>query len=258
MDIIAITGGKGGTGKSTVSLLLAKKLSKEKNVLLIDADVECPNDHLFLGLGKKVGNAYQKFPHINENCDGCGLCVEKCPQKALFKIDKKPILIENMCDGCSVCYHVCPKKAIEMKKKIVGTFYLNKGRINLLTGIAKNGIEETGGVVEQLLEFSKKIKADIKIIDTAAGTHCSVIRALNYADIIYLVTEPTPLGYEDMKIIYELIKKMDKKLKLIVNKYEKNAISKKIEEFCNKENIEIIEKIPYSEKIAKGYAEGRI
>ena len=42
---IAITGGKGGTGKSTVAVLMANKLVKEgKRVVLADCDVECPKD----------------------------------------------------------------------------------------------------------------------------------------------------------------------------------------------------------------------
>ena len=50
MKKIAITGGKGGTGKSTVAILLALKYAKlGKKVVLVDCDVECPNDYLILG-----------------------------------------------------------------------------------------------------------------------------------------------------------------------------------------------------------------
>ena len=47
---IAITGGKGGTGKSTIATSLASFLSKNNKVLLIDADVDCPGDDLLLNL----------------------------------------------------------------------------------------------------------------------------------------------------------------------------------------------------------------
>jgi len=64
---IAITGGKGGTGKSTVATALALELSKENKVLLIDADVDCPNDHLILNIKrKKVKNIFQPIPKINK------------------------------------------------------------------------------------------------------------------------------------------------------------------------------------------------
>ena len=49
--LIASTGGKGGTGKSTFAVLLALKLSKRgEKVVLCDCDVECPNDYLLLNL----------------------------------------------------------------------------------------------------------------------------------------------------------------------------------------------------------------
>jgi len=57
---IGITGGKGGTGKSTVSVLLANKYRKEgKKVVLCDCDVECPNDYLLLG--QELKKAKVKF-----------------------------------------------------------------------------------------------------------------------------------------------------------------------------------------------------
>ena len=51
--IIGVTGGKGGTGKSTVATALAVELAKNSKVLLVDADVECPNDHLLLNIERK-------------------------------------------------------------------------------------------------------------------------------------------------------------------------------------------------------------
>ncbi|HQO14835.1 MAG TPA: P-loop NTPase, partial [Smithellaceae bacterium] len=50
---ISIASGKGGTGKTTVSVNLARVLNKE--IILADCDVEEPNAHLFLNTnGKNV------------------------------------------------------------------------------------------------------------------------------------------------------------------------------------------------------------
>jgi len=63
---IAITGGKGGTGKSTVATSLAVELSKRKKILLVDLDVDCPNDDLLLSLEmKKIKNVENMIPIIN-------------------------------------------------------------------------------------------------------------------------------------------------------------------------------------------------
>ena len=51
---IAVTGGKGGTGKSTVATSLAVEFARSKKTLLVDADVECPNDHLLLNTKRKI------------------------------------------------------------------------------------------------------------------------------------------------------------------------------------------------------------
>ena len=77
MKKIAISGGKGGTGKSTFSILLANKLKKEgKKVILCDCDIECPNDYLILGEKIKVPEKkiYFNFPEIDKKkCKKCGL-----------------------------------------------------------------------------------------------------------------------------------------------------------------------------------------
>ncbi|MBP1912982.1 MinD superfamily P-loop ATPase [Thermococcus stetteri] len=43
---IAVSGGKGGTGKSTVAINLAIALRERYDLVLADLDVEAPNDHL--------------------------------------------------------------------------------------------------------------------------------------------------------------------------------------------------------------------
>jgi len=66
-NILAITGGKGGTGKSTVATALAYELSKKISVLLVDADVDCPNDHLLLNIQRKeLKIVYQRIPRIDK------------------------------------------------------------------------------------------------------------------------------------------------------------------------------------------------
>ena len=46
---IGVSGGKGGTGKSTVAVLMANDFVKKgKKVVLVDCDIECPNDYLLL------------------------------------------------------------------------------------------------------------------------------------------------------------------------------------------------------------------
>ena len=63
MKTIAVTGGKGGTGKSTVASSLAVVMAKRKKILLADADVDCPNEHLIFSIRrKKLTDVHQPVP----------------------------------------------------------------------------------------------------------------------------------------------------------------------------------------------------
>ncbi len=59
---------------------------------------------------------------IDENCDGCGYCVEACPFKALRLVEYmnqgevKKVAEVNvaLCQGCGVCQATCPKNGIQV------------------------------------------------------------------------------------------------------------------------------------------------
>jgi len=262
---LAITGGKGGTGKSTVAILLANKLVKTgKKVILCDCDVECPNDYLLLGekLKKIQKKIYGEFPQlVKKRCKKCGLCVKTCRENAIFqKPGEYPIFIKDLCSGCGACWIVCPNRAIKRKKEEIGKIYLNKIKdFYLITGLAKAGLEETGPVVlktkEFALDFAKKIKADYILFDTAAGTHCPVISALLGCDFAYAVTEPTPMGAYDLNLILDLCKKLKISVKIILNQANLGD-KKRVQKIAKKFKIKIEKEIPYSKEIVEAYSKG--
>ncbi len=251
---IAITGGKGGTGKSTVAVSLAVEFARNKKTMLIDADVECPNDHLMLSIKrKKYCHVYLPIPKWDFNkCTKCGKCAQVCKQNAIvFVKEKYPAFVQDVCIGCKACLVACPVKAISETKKQIGTIYLGKNYgVDLITGELKLGELASGEVVNQVRKYSeeinRKLKNEMVLIDSAAGIGCPVIASLVGTDYIIAVTEPTPSALHDLKRVLYLANYFKIKHGIVINKYdwEKNFCLK-IEKFADKNKIPIIGKIPY-------------
>lgn len=267
---IGISGGKGGVGKSTVAVLMANKLAGKENgntVILCDCDVECPNDYLLLGqeLKKPKEKIFASFPKLNKSkCKKCGLCVRTCRNNAVFQAPGKyPIFIKDLCSGCGACWIVCPNKAIQQKKEEIGQIFANQIKENfwLITGQANPGLEETGPVVAQTkklaLSFAEKINADYILFDTAAGTHCPVISGLLDCDLVYAVTEPTPMGACDLDLILDLCQKLGVPAKIVLNQADLGN-RKGVQKIAQKYKIKIEKEIPYSKKLVECYSKGRL
>ncbi|MDD3363872.1 MAG: 4Fe-4S binding protein [Syntrophomonas sp.] len=52
---------------------------------------------------------------IDENCVGCGLCVESCPVEAISLLENKAIINKELCIECTSCIDVCPLEAIHQE-----------------------------------------------------------------------------------------------------------------------------------------------
>jgi len=259
---IAITGGKGGTGKSVVATALTRYLSKTKKVLLMDLDADCPNDHLILSIKrKKEKEVSVMVPDFDlDKCTKCGKCSEVCKYNAIVSIkDKYPILIPEQCNGCGACSIACPAKCIGETKKVIGTIYSGKkSNITLISSDLKPGEPLSEFVVDATKKFAepKEKNHDIILVDTAAGTHCDVISAVTGSDLALIITEPTPLGAHDLKLILRLLKISKIPAKIIINKSTVGS-KKLIQDIAKKHKVDILAEIPYEKSIVKAYSEGK-
>ena len=206
---------------------------------------------------KPVKKIFAKFPVLDKiKCHRCGLCAEKCRFNAIFAPkDKYPIFLHQLCANCGLCWNLCPFNAIKVKKKIIGQVFANKINDNfyLITGQTVGIVDETGPVVRQTRRYALKLAQELKtnkvIIDTAPGTHCNVINALLGADESLAVTEPTPLGAHDLKLILALCKKLKIPAKIVLNQSDLGD---------EKLIPNVHYRIPYSKKISQAYFEGKL
>lgn len=251
---IAVTGGKGGTGKSLVAISLAVEFAKDRKTMLADLDVECPNDHLLLSVKRKKANKiYQAIPKWDfDKCTKCGKCVSVCKQNAIvFVKNKYPAFVKDVCIGCKACIVACPQNAISETKKEIGTIYTGKNyNVNLISGELKLGELASGEVVVEVRKYVeniiKKTKAEMLLIDSAAGIGCPVIASLVGTDYIVAVTEPTPSALHDLKRVLYLADHFQIKHGIIINKYNlSKEFCSKIEKFAKMNKIIILGRIPY-------------
>ncbi len=257
---IAITGGKGGTGKSIVATSLAVQFAEDKKTMLIDADAECPNDHLLLSIGrKKHSKVFQPIPRWDfDKCSKCGKCAQVCKQESIaFVKGKYPAFVKDTCIGCKACIFICPNNAISEEKREIGTIYVgNNYGVSLVSGELKIGELASGEIVSEVKKESERINeklgCEVILIDSAAGIGCPVIASLTGTDYIIAVTEPTPSALHDLKRVLYLADNFKINYGIVINKYglEKN-FCRKIEEYAEKENIPILGKIPFDQDFVK-------
>ncbi len=263
---IAVTGGKGGTGKSTIATNLACILSKYRSLVLADLDVEAPNDHILLNVklsGKREVKIMTPIFDL-KTCIRCGVCAYACPDSAiLLTKNKLPILIPTMCSGCRACYFACPTrpKAVIEGFRIVGYTYettvtCGNADFTLVTGVLIEGEERTYPVTLAALRRAQSIRSELLIVDTSAGTNNSVAASLRNSDLILAVTEPTPLGLHDLEMILKLTREVNvEKVWVIINR-STIASNEPVLKVAEKYNVPVVAKIPYSKEIVESYVKG--
>ncbi|MEM2535209.1 MAG: AAA family ATPase [Candidatus Nezhaarchaeales archaeon] len=256
---VVVTGGKGGTGKSTIVTNVAVALlTMGQRVLLVDSDVDNPNDHIFLDVNPKKITPISIFtPGVDlERCARCGKCNTVCPEGAIVvKENKAPIVYEEACCGCKSCLYTCPYNAIYNRGRDLGYVRSTaRGNLRIMVGELKPTEAKSSLAVNRLIRIVKDYMGDYDfvIIDTSPGVHSAVIQALRVADVVIAVSEPTPLGIVTMKMTIDLLNAMKLKWIAFINK---STISfnyrEEMVKLCKLHGAQAIFELPYDEAIFK-------
>ena len=263
---IAIASGKGGTGKTTLAVnlasFIAQRSTDDRKVVLVDMDVEEPNSGLFFkGELIKSELKYRMVPEWIENkCTFCKKCANVCNFNALAYIGVSVLIFPELCHSCYACSELCPENALPMKAERMGEmrYFLIDGGLHFIGSRLDIGIEQAVPLIKQTHEFldSEFLDSDIKIIDSPPGTSCPVIEAVKDAELILLVTEPTPFGLNDLKLAVDTMKELDKRFAVVINRY--GIGNDEVDKYCEENEIPLIGRIPQMHEAAKLYSNGKL
>ena len=261
---IAVASGKGGTGKTTVSVNLFHLISHQTNkyVHLVDCDVEEPNDALFFSNATQVKreDAFQLIPEIDANkCIFCKKCSDWCEFNAITIVPNLHFaeINESLCHSCGACSLACNGGAITEKEKSLGiiTHYQTENNQMLTEGRLNVGSAMQTTLIKKLKNSVRNTSA-ITIFDAPPGTSCPVVETVADADYVVLVTEPTPFGLYDLKITVDLLNELNKPFGVIVNKA--GLGDDHVYQFLQEKQIELLGEIPFEKKYAKRYSAGNL
>jgi len=253
--IISVASGKGGTGKTLVATSLALSLQDRKPVQLLDCDVEEPNAHIFLkpSLNHKQV-VFIPIPQVDEaKCTYCGKCAEVCAYNAIAVIREKVLIFPELCHGCGACSYFCSEGALSEIGKEMGILETGQAKgIEFIQGKLTVGEAMAPPVIR---EVKKHINREwLVIVDVSPGTSCPVVEAVKGSDFCLLVTEPTPFGLNDLTLAVDMLNKLDIPCGVVINR--DGAGDSKVEEYCYREGIPILLRIPLNIEIAQLYSRG--
>ncbi len=252
---IAILSGKGGTGKTLLSVNLAALLQPS---VYVDCDVEEPNGHLYFRPKQvKTKPVCVKIPALNPAlCNGCRTCVDFCNFNALAYTAKSLLIFDDVCHSCGGCTLLCPQKALYETDKEIGTVQSGTAdNVQLYSGMLHIGQATGIPIIEELLSAVAATDKPV-IIDCPPGSACIVMESIKDADFCLLVTEPTLFGAHNLQMVHELVTLFNKPFGVIINKSVEGA--NPAETFCIENNLPVLGKIPYDSQLSTLHSNGDI
>jgi len=255
---IAITSGKGGTGKTTVATNLAVTAARAgRSVGYLDCDVEEPNGFLFLK--PRINDTRPvnvSIPKVDlAKCSGCGQCGRICQYSAIVSMNKQVLVFAELCHGCGGCWRVCPTGAITESHRQTGQLELGTaGDVQCVQGLLNIGEVMSPPVIAAVKDAAPEV--DILIIDSPPGTSCPVIESVRGSDFVLLVTEPTPFGLNDLKLAVEMIRALQLPFAVVINRADVG--DGETRQYCQRQRIDVLAEIPDDRQVAEAYSRGEM
>ena len=251
---VAVLSGKGGTGKTFISVNLAVVA---EDACYVDCDVETPNGRLFLDNGSEctIKTTSVLSPVFDKDaCIGCRACVDFCAFGALALVGDVPLLFNEVCHSCGGCKMVCKYDAIIEQPRSVGqTESLMRGKLHVLGGRMDVGEASGIPIIKDLLD---QASGEIIIIDCPPGTACSATECAMHADYCLIIAEPSLYGTHNLQMVHEMITAIGKPCGVVMNKVIE--LENPAETYCAEQGLEVFLRIPFERDLARGLAEAKV
>lgn len=255
---IAIASGKGGTGKTTIATNLAVVLAETgSRVAYVDCDVEEPNGHLFLRPElQRTREVAIPVPEVDPaRCTLCGLCGQACRYSAIVALPQKILTFPKLCHGCGACVYACLEEAIREVPRVTGVVEVGVARdLAFLQGRLSIGEAMAPPVIRAVLDAVPA--GHTVILDAPPGTSCPVIAAVKAADVVLLVTEPTPFGLNDLALAVALVRELEIPFGVLTNRA--GSGDDEVARYCAREGIPVLLELPDDLAIAQAYSRGEL
>ena len=256
---VAVSSGKGGTGKTFIATNLAVLAAERgKAVTYLDCDVEAPNGHLFLGpaIDGTEPMTVRTPVHFDEDaCTACGKCVSACHYNALALIKGKVLFFPELCHACGACVVACPSDAVVEGDRPIGELrHGRSGSIGFHYGLLKTAV---GGMSPRLIHALKDHGGpDITLLDSPPGTACSTVETVKGADLCLLVTDPTPFSLNDLRLSVNMCREIGQEPAIVVNRAGLDDTALKA--YCEEAQLDVVGEIPDARQIAEVYSVGGV
>lgn len=256
---IAVASGKGGTGKTTIATNLAYlAVQAGRSVVYADCDVEEPNGHLFLNPTITQETSIDRLIPVvdRDRCVLCGRCSEVCRYGAMACVGRSVLFFPELCHSCGGCQLVCPEAAICEVPRSVGRVRLgSSGSVRFLDGCLNVG-EAMSPPAIRAVKAALPVDADLVFLDCPPGTSCPVIESVRGADLVLLVTEPTPFGLHDLELAVQMTRALRLPCAVVINRADVG--DRKVWQYCRRQQIAILAEIPDDRDVARAYSQGQL
>jgi MinD superfamily P-loop ATPase len=255
---IAVSSGKGGTGKTTVATNLAVTAAGGgRTVAYLDCDVEEPNGALFLKPRvTETRPVTVSIPKVDvAKCTGCGRCGEICQYSAIVPMKGNVLVFPELCHGCGGCWLVCPTGAIAESHRQTGRLERGMaGCVHCVQGLLNVGEAMSPPVIAAVKDAAPDV--DVLVVDSPPGTSCPVIESVRGSDVVLLVAEPTPFGLNDLTLAVEMVRALRLPFAAVINRADVG--DGRTKDYCRREGIDVLAEIPDDRRVAEAYSRGEM